>query len=366
MNTPSLHDRMLAVYRNEMPDQLPLGIYTRYLPHGETEREIRNAGMGIIDYVPVVTMLPPPWHVLPGFLTEASNVEFRVRQTWINGQRLERREFDTPVGSITQEIMEDSSGAGSEHIRKHYLENVTDYETLQYIVERSIPRSNEEMISQRMSDLGNDGIVIGRLDRNPYQKLLIELVGPQKFLLDLYDFPEAVKNTIETMDAKMDQIFEIALNSQVEVFWQPDNVTADMTPPSIYEEYCLPYYQKHSEQTRSIDKPYIVHMDGRIKPLVSLINQSGFDVIESISSPEMGGNFWLDEAMEAFPSLVVLPNFPSNWSSLPDEEIKTRIHQLRNKADKSRPYMLQVSEDIPMTEWKRVLHIVTESFYETI
>ncbi len=366
MNTHSLHDRMLAVYRNEMPEQLPLSIYTRYLPKGEIERSIRNSGMGIIDYVPVVTMLPPPWHILPGFQTEVSNVEFRVRHTWKDGQRIEKREFDTPVGLISQEIMEDSSGTGSEHICKHYLEEVKDYEILQYIIERSIPRSNEEMISQRISNLGNDGIVIGRLDRNPYQKLLIELVGPQKFLLDLYDFPEVIKNTIEILDNKMDEIFEIALNSQVEVLWQPDNVTADMTPPALYQEYCLPYYQKHSQQTRSCDKPYIVHMDGRIKPLVSLINQSGFDVIESISSPEMGGSFWLDEAMQAFPDLVVLPNFPANWSSLPDEEIKTRIHQLRKKAAKSRPYMLQVSEDIPMSDWKRVLHIITESFYEAL
>jgi len=48
------HDRMMAVYRKELPDRVPLSIYSRYLPRGQCERELRNWGLGIIDYQAVV------------------------------------------------------------------------------------------------------------------------------------------------------------------------------------------------------------------------------------------------------------------------------------------------------------------------
>jgi len=44
--------------------------------------------------------------------------------------------------------------------------------------------------------------VLGRLDRCPFQKLLIELAGPERFLLDLSDAPELVNGLIEAMDAR--------------------------------------------------------------------------------------------------------------------------------------------------------------------
>ncbi len=283
----NIHDRILSVYKNQMPDKTPLSIYKRYLPSGVLERELRNNGMGIIEYIPVVTMLPPPWHILPGFLSEISNCNLNITYVMENGNYLERREFSTPVGKIYQEIMRDSGGVGSEHIHRNYIQEPNDYKIIQWLIENCKPTSNEAMIKSRIKDLGDDGIVIGRLDRVPYQKLLVELAEPERFLLDSYDEPEIIEELLQTMDSKMDEVFEMAIESSVEVLWQPDNITADMTSPPSFEKFCLPYYQKHSKQAKSVGKPYLIHMDGKIKALTNLINQSGFDAIESVSIPEM-------------------------------------------------------------------------------
>ena len=65
----TVRERMMACYRHESVDGPVCAIYSRYLNRGAAERQVRNAGMGIIDYVPPVTMMAPPWHMLDGFLS---------------------------------------------------------------------------------------------------------------------------------------------------------------------------------------------------------------------------------------------------------------------------------------------------------
>jgi len=58
--------------------------------------------------------------------------------------------------------------------------------------------------------------------------------------------------------------------------------------------------------------------------------------------------------------MVILPNFPSNWSLLSKDEIIKNLTSFFEKLNPQKPIMLQVSEDIPVTEWKRVLPIITD------
>jgi hypothetical protein len=74
-------ERMLAAYKSEAQDRPALGIYVRYLPRGEVDRAVRDMGMGLIDYVPLTTQIGPPWHMLPGFLSEIDGASLTVSIT---------------------------------------------------------------------------------------------------------------------------------------------------------------------------------------------------------------------------------------------------------------------------------------------
>jgi uroporphyrinogen-III decarboxylase len=358
MYSVTIHDRMLAVYRKQLTDQIPIGIYTRYLPRGSVEREVRNMGLGVIEYYPVVSMVAPPWHLYPGYLSEVKGAELSIKHAWENGNLIERRTYETPIGTLYQDIEHDHAGAGSEHIKKHYIATHEDYKIMQYLVENTVIRKNEDTIRRKMQDIGDDGILLGRVDRNPYQKCLIELAGPERFLIDLHTHPEPVLELMEAMSRKMDEVFELTVESAVEVIWQPDNITSDMTPPNAFKEYCLPFYQKHGKQVKQAGKPYVVHIDGRIKALKDLVNAAPFDIIESLSFPEIGGDLTLTQAREAFPDKVIIPNFPSNWCLKSDDEIEGLLENLLLEAGTQEPCMLQVSEDIPVDEWARVLPVL--------
>ena len=351
-------ERMLEVYNNRYPGSVPLGIYTRYLPRSAVEREVRNLGMGIIDYYPAATMIGPPWHFYEGYLSEVKNTELRVRHVWRNGKRTERREWETPVGTISGEIEFDPAGAGSEHILKRYITEPEDYKIMEYIVENTVVRSNESAIRRRMEELDGDGVLLGRMDRSPYQKCLIEFAGPERFLVDLFSEPELVMPLLAALDGKIDEQFRIAVESEVPVLWQPDNVTSDMTPPKPFAEYCVPFYKKHQGEAAKSGKPYVVHIDGKVKVLEEEIRDAGFDVLESVSVPDMGGDVEIREAQEIFPDTVVLPNFPSNWSGLDDEALFRRVTGILESFESDRAVMLQISEDVPADQWQRIFPVI--------
>jgi len=355
----TVRERMLAVYRGQTPDRVPVGIYSRYLPRGEGERLARGLGCGIIDYYPAVSMLAPPWHFGEGYLSEVRGCECRVDYLWEKGTLLYRRSYRTPLGELYQIMEPDPSGMGSEHIRKQYITRPEDYAIAIYIVENTVIRSNEAALRRRLDDLGGDGVVLGRLDRAPYQKLLIELVGAETLFIDLYTNPEPALELMGAMERKLDEGFALALETAADVFWQPDNITSDMTPPAYFEKYCQPFYRKRAEALRRADRPYVIHMDGRLSALRGLIGKEEADVLESVSLPEIGGDLTYRQAVELFADVTVLPNFPSNLCMGGEGEIRDAVAAMLREAS-GKPFMLQVSEDLPPEEWRRILPILCE------
>jgi len=359
MTKTSIHDRMMAVYRRQVPDKIPVVIYDQYLARGACERALREMGLGIIDFHPVVSLLGPPWHTHPGYISEVKGVDLEVSFSWENGKRVETRRYKTPVGTISRQATKDP-GYGSNWISKHYITEPEDYRVVQYVVEHTVFRNNEGTLRRKIKDMGPDGVVWGRMDRSPYQKLLIELAGPVRFLTDLYTEPGPAIELLEAMDRRMDEAFEMTCESEVEVIWQPDNVTADMTPPDCFKKYSLPFYEKHARQLKSAGKLYLVHMDGRLKPLKDLIGRCPFDAVESFTFPLMGGDICLSEAMAAWPDKVILPNFPSSLSHQPKEKIDSFLDGFLAEAGKKFPVMLQISEDIPLDKWQETLTALCE------
>jgi len=353
----NMHDQMMAVYRKEIPDRMPVSIYKRYLPTGETERLVRNIGLGISDYYPPVSLLAPPWHTSPGYVSEVKGVDLLIRFSWESGQMVETRTYATPVGTVSQETTRDPN-YGSDWIRKHFIQCTEDYKVMQYIVENTVFKKNDAALRARMADLRNDGVVLGRLDRSPYQKLLMELAGPEQFFEDLHTEPEPVMELMAVMTQRMDEAFDMFLETGVEVAWQPDNITGDMTPPDSFRQYCMPFYANRGQRLREAGIPYVVHMDGRLGSLKDLIAASTFDAVESFSLPMLGNDMTLEDAWQAWPGKVVLPNLPSPLCLENDRKIEAFLTDLLARVGNDRPFMLQVSEDIPASEWQRVLPIV--------
>jgi len=344
---------MLAAYRNTRPEDVPIGIYTRYLPRGAAEREARELGLTLIDFYPAVSLLAPPWHTHEGYVSEVRGASFRIEHAWRNGLPIEYRTYETPVGKISEHIERDPA-YGSDWVRKYYISEPGDYDVLRYIVENTVFCSHHDAVRARIDDLGDDGVLLARLDRSPFQKLLVELAGPERFLMDVTMGSAPALALLDAMRERLTEEAEMAVASPAALIWQPDNISGDMTSPSFFAQYCLPFYQENAARFREAGKVYVVHMDGRLGPLRSMIAESGIDVVESLSLPEMGGDMTLEEAQDAWPQQAIFPNFPAAWCANNTEWIEERVAQLLSERRKDRALMLEVSEDIPKEHWQRV------------
>lgn len=360
----NIKNHMRNAYFGIPQETTPVGIYSRYLPRGSAERLSRNNGIGIIDYYPSVSLLAPPWHVLPGFVSEVKHTEFSITYKWDSSQLLQQRSFRTPVGELTQLLQSDPAGAGSEHIVEHYVKEKEDYKIMQYIIENTIFSSNEQDFKKRVDYLGDDGVVLSRLDRSGYQKLMLELVGPERFLLDFFDFPELISSLIETIDERGNEQLQLVLNQGNDLIWQPDNISADMTPPTYFEEYHLPLYKERVKKIKDQnDGRYIVHIDGKSKALSTSLKSCEGLILESFSLPCIGGDVELDQAPTVFSGHRVFPNLPSNWCELSDQEFIQHSEKMKKDfMNLGYPSMLQVSEDLPEYAYMRILPMLSKVF----
>jgi len=357
----TIKEAMMTVYRNQMPDKPVVSIYTRYLSRGEMERKARNNGLGIIEYVPLTSQIGPPWHMYDGFLSEVRDTDLSSQYFYRHGALYEQRTYHTPIGKLSAEIGK-SAGKGSEHIAKYYIQQPDDYRVMEYIVRNTILSPNTDLFRRTTHELGEDGVVMGRMDRTPYQKLLIELAGAERFLMDLFTDSEPVEELLETMGKRYREQVDMAMDSDAEIIWIPDNVTVDMTPPENYEKYLVPHYQYCVKCAREAGKLVVAHYDGKILPLSQYINEIGFDAIESVSDPMIGGDMTFLEAVKAFPGKAILPNFPSNLSLSPKETIRDYIDNLKEQT-RGVPLMLQISEDLADNSYERVIPAILESMY---
>ena len=350
-------ERILSVYRREPTDRRAVAIYSRYLRVGEVERAARNLGLGVLDFFPPVSLLAPPWHLAQGYVSEVREATLTVRVSWEEGREVETRSYDTPLGSVTQRAIRDPAGGG-EWIQKYYLESPDDYRVMLHVVRHTVFRTLEQSILSRMGHLGEDGVLLGRLDRSPYQKLLVELAGPANLFGALESDPEPVQELLDAIAVRENEQFERALQSAAEVIWQPDNVTADLTPPPAFARHCAPVYRSRAGECLRAGKIYAVHLDGRLRPLAEQIAACGIPVVESLSLPEIGGDLPLRAAKELWPDRAVCPNFPASLCAMPRGRIEEFLRRVYEEWGEEPGLMLQVSEDIPEDAYRTLLPLL--------
>jgi hypothetical protein len=86
------------------------------------------------------------------------------------------------------------------------------------------------MKQTKAADLGDDGVVLGRVDRALPEAA--DRAGRAGAFPDgSHTEPDPAVSLLEAMERRMDEAFEMIMDSPAEVIWQPDNITADMTPP---------------------------------------------------------------------------------------------------------------------------------------
>lgn len=355
-------EKLLSIYRKEGQGEIPWAAYGGFLlPWGSVERDLRNRGCGLIQWTPVSSWQPPGMGHMKGWELESEirDVEMSIRAVWENGEKTLVRTYDTPLGSVSEKMREEP-GYHSLWIKEFLVKTPGDYEIVKFMVENTVFREQYDSFVEAEEKMGDDGVTLAVVDRSPWQKTLIEITGTERIYFDLHDDPGPVEDLLLTMEKKQDEAYQIIADSKAEIVWMVDNLTGDLTPPGVFEKYCLPFYNKVAKLLHDKDKFLAVHMDGKLRALKDLIKQTDIDVIESFTLPETGGDLPIEEASAVWEDKSIMANIPAFLCYQSEEEVRDYLRTLLTKVSPRKNFMLELSENLPHPFWKKTLPLVAE------
>jgi len=344
----SIREKIVKTLCGKNEEGIPFGAYSFLLPRGKVERELRNSGLGI-------------FHFEKPYVAYMRGVEICIREGFDEGGRkYQVRRFLTPLGSVEEKVLFDP-GYGSQWIKEFLIKSPRDYEIVAFIFENTSYVPNYEAFAKADREMGDDGIVFANVERSPFQKTLLELVGPERLMIDLFDSPDLVRDFLEMLHKKQLEMYRVVAESPALFIHNWDNITEDMTSPRLFEEHGLPFYCEVGSILKKNGKKFVVHMDGKLKHLKGLIAQAPIDVVESFTVEEAGGNLDIKEAQESWSDKSIIINFPAFLCFEEKEYIEGYFRNLFSKVDKSK-FMVCVSEDLPRESWSKALLSASSMF----
>ncbi len=346
-STPmSVRQRVAAVLRGEKPDRLPFvdRIDVWYACHkrsgtlppefvGRSPTEIHRAiGMGQQKFVVPYLLRLRGVELIARFNGQVCYHETDPCLEFFCGMfdyldtaqaGLTVTELTTPVGKlrVQHELLEENVASGTEHyIREHFIKEDQDYRTVEYLIEHAefVPRF--EKVAELEALLGEIAFVVPMVPRIPFQQALLEYLGEVQLFYALNDNPARVDRLMAVLDQQLADILSRLADLPAAYVEFPDNLHGLMTNPRLFARYCLPGYQRHCQTLHRQGRVAGSHTDGNVKPLLSLLAESGLDVCESFS-PYPLTPCTFEEAWQAWRGKPLI------WGGIPSPILEARTSQ---------------------------------------
>ena len=337
--------RIVSALRGGRADHIPLTVYPEDIPKGETERKLRNKGLGFIKRVSL-------------YRSYMKDVEICSKQFKEGEITCIAYTLRTPLGELHQ-VVRTGGGFGSSLRSQFYIKNPEDYKIMEFVVQHTFYEPNYEAFLETEKDMGEDGYVAGNLGYTPVQDMIINMMGPEGYAVGIYEYPELMDSLNETMLTKRREWYRIAAESPAEVIWYGDNVTSDMIGLERFQKYCVSCYNELASFIHPRGKLLAVHMDGRLDHLKQAIAESKVDIIEAFTPPP-DGDLSVLEARKVWKNKVLWINFPTSFHSKSTEEIEAYTLDLLHQAVPGDRFLISNTENLTPGVWQNCLNTVAD------
>lgn len=330
-------ERVLRALKGEAVDFVPFTCYTGLLRRGATERKLRNEGLALVDRTTVFSSSSP------GITTERVNYEEE-------GRLFVRETVRTPVGEVSQ-TWRTGGGYGSSLRCEFPIKEADDYRTVRFMIEnvRYAPAWGNWPRAQRL--MCDDGVVIANLPYTPLQEMLINLMGAERFAVDLHERPDDFFSLYELLARRRRELHEMAAESPADIFIYGDNVTAEMMGRERFERYCIPFYDGLAAAVHPRGAMVGSHLDGKMRVLLESVARSDLDFVEAMN-PSPDGDVSVAEAKGAWKDRTVWMNFPSSLHLAPTKKIAEWLTEMLAETSPSRGIIVGITEDVPEEVWE--------------
>jgi len=185
---------------------------------------------------------------------------------------------------LRHELLPEGVASGTDpYLQEHLIKDDNDLKVVEHILENCEFIPQFDKIAAIQAELGENAFVVPLLHRIPFQQALLEYFGEIELFYVHHDQPRKLERLLTLLHEQMLDILEKLVDFNWPYVEFPDNLHSMMTNPRLFREFCLPAYQQYTDILHRQGKVVGSHTDGDIKPLLSLLKESGLDVCESFS-----------------------------------------------------------------------------------
>ena len=297
---------------------------------------------------PVVDRFPEVEHVVPKDRPGTTHTTLR-----------------TAVGTLTVEhiMLEQMIATGTRcYTSKHCIDDESDLKVIEYILERAEYVPRYDRYRRWEAEIGEVGFAVPQLERIPFQQILYDYFNTTDLFYALFDAPQMVERLRAILDVRVTEILHQLEALDVPYVQFGDNLDGQMTNPRLFEQFCLPAYQKYADILHAQGKKMGSHTDGDLQPLLAPLMESGLDVCESVA-PSPLTPLPFDDIWSAF------QNGPLIWGGFPTPILESHTSEsdfrafVRDVLDtvKNRPIIFGVSDMVlVVNDIERVRYIAEQ------
>lgn len=320
MDVQSHRDHFFSVLEGENPSSMPFipDITDWYISHRTPPGRAREypAGSFIQDSASI--------HQYKGSMTEEYNdftlMDFYRRFDWgfhahiydwydidySNGikriveqdEKEKRVILHTPKGTLVHRDQLASDGTWCPC--EHFVKSVCDLDALRLVIESQHYTPRFDRIATVMSEIGDQGEADIVIPRSPFGKLVQEYMGFENTIYAVADCPDIINSFLVFQETKDMELIHLAAQGPQRLIIISDHADENLIAPSLYEEYCVPFYQKATAILHKENKFVSTHLDGNFKGHFPVLSKTGFDLLDGCTPAPMF-NYEVEELAQALP-----------------------------------------------------------------
>ena len=340
-------ERILTLLKGSQPDRVPWFGDLDYWASALLATGKRPAGFRESpEYI--------DWHrslgvgfYLQGYFPFRPILDLEERQ-WSEGNR-RYRALVTPHGTL-RECWEYLPESYAEAPVEHLLKSEDDLPALQYVYAHTSWEPDYDYAHRRHEQIGDQGILLCYLPKSPFMHLVALEAGIAAVTFTEAAAPEEFAETLAVMQSAFDRAARIAVDSPAEVLMIPENLSAEMIGPRLFEKYMRPYQERWIGEIDRAGKRSFVHMDGTLRGLLREEASTGVSVIEAMTPHPVGDlpvEAWADLA--GSPSTILWGGIPGVYftPNVPEEEFDRHVLNVLSVMRTSPRYVLGVADQVP-------------------
>ena len=342
-------ERVEAVLCRREADRVPNTAYEIMVPQCETERRLRNEGLCIVN------------RLIPVFKTETPDVKETVCHYVENGVSRARKYIETPVGNLTDvaRIMEIDAPSGTTLWAEEKLfKGPDDYKAIEFMIRNRMHVADYGPLARAQKLAGDDVIHRARVGYEPFQEILITLMGLETFSVEWAERRDEVLKLYHALVEDRRKVYPLVAQSPALHVNYGGNVVSEVVGPVNFEKYLLPDYNECAEVMHKHGKLLGTHLDGNNRLIAPLVARSDLDYVEAFT-PAPDTNMTVKEAFDAWPDKVLWIHFPSSVHLESPEVIEAMMLEILDQARPGDRLIVGITEDIPNDHWQKSLSVIS-------